>query len=160
MRELGKLTQDIKRGLNMKNFKILIVCILVFGLLFSMAACGSKATDAIDEQASADQAAIQAATDQQATVEQEIPTADPAATVDALIASWVDINSPDKFANITKEGDAYQYEDNDAKYPATFADGVLKVKVSDTETADVYIDAKSGHMFSVYEQSPTEFKKK
>lgn len=140
----------------MKSKKILVVCILMFVLLISVAACGSKDTTStesqtiVEEQVSAEPA----------TATQVIPTPDSAATVDALVGNWVDINSADRFANITKVGEEYQYEDNDGKYSATFKDGKLLLKVNDTETADVYVDEKTGHMFTVYQGNPTEFSKK
>ena len=138
----------------MKNRRFLAVCLLIFVLVMSFAACGSKSSTDTSADASTTVAA------QPGTVENVIPTADPAALVDGLVASWQDINSADRFANITKVGDGYQYEDNDGKYMGTFASGKLVVKVSDTENADVFVDAKTGHMFLIYQGQPTEFSKK
>lgn len=138
----------------MKSNKFLVVCILIFVLLTSLAACGSSSSDSSTEVSTVAEAA------QPGTAETVIPTADAAATVDGLIASWQDINSADRFANITKVGDAYQYEDNDGKYTGTFSAGKLVVTVSETETADVFVDSKTGHMFLIYQGTPTEFKKK
>lgn len=129
----------------MKSSKILVVFILVFTLLAVSTACGNYNTGSSGEQ--------------QATAEQLIPTAETSASVDGLIGSWTNISANDRFANITKTDTGYQYEDNDGKYPATFADGVLKVNVSDSDsdTADVYIDAKTGHMLTVYQGSISEY---
>jgi hypothetical protein len=139
----------------MKSKKILVVSILIFVIIASLAACGSSSSST----STASTAASQAATAQPATATQVIPTADPAATVDGLIGSWQDINSADRHADISKVGDAYQYVDNDGTYPATFANGKLTLKVN-TDTADVFVDAKTGHMFTIYQGNPTEFSKK
>lgn len=140
-------------------------------MLAGLCACGSK-TDAVTDSKTADeaqaakqaeeQAVIQAQTNQQATAEVVIPTAEADSSVDSLLGNWIDVNSPDRFANITKTESAYQFEDNDGKYTGDFKDGVLKIKVSETDgdTADVYIDAKTGHMFSAYKGDITEFQKK
>ena len=37
---------------------------------------------------------------------------------------------------------------------------ILKVKVSDSETADIYSGVKTGHMFSVFKGNPSEYSKK
>jgi hypothetical protein len=150
-----------KEGEYMKIRNILAISILTFSLLSSMAACGNKNTDAAEQSAEeAQQAIIQQATDQQATVEQALEKPDSDITIDKLIGSWVDVTSPDRFVNITKVGEEYQYEDNEGKLPATFTDGVLKVKISDTDTADVYIDTKTDHLLCVYQDNISEFAKK
>lgn len=132
-----------------------IACILTLVLLTLLTACGGNSTNSTSQQAADQQSAGQAA-----APAQTLPKADPKATVDSLLGNWTDINSPDRFANITKTDNGYQYQDNEGTYPATFKDGVLKVQVSDTDTADTYIDTKSGHLFAVYQGSPSEFKKK
>lgn len=153
--------------------KMLIVYILMFVLLAGITACGNNNAITSDQQSSgqaevpaatdqqsSDQAEVPAATDQQATVQGAIPTADTKASVDVLIGSWSDISSPERFANITRIDSGYQYEDNEGKYPGTFKDGVLTLNVSDTDTADVYIDPTTGHMFLVYQDNISEFEKK
>lgn len=149
----------------MKSKKMFTIYLLIFALLTSLTACGGKTTDPSGQQASSQQTADQQEADQQATdlqaaAEQVVPAADPTASVNDLIGSWTDISSTDRFANITNADTEYQYEDNDGKYSATFKDGVLKVKVSDSETADVYLDEKTGHMLVVYQGEPAEFSKK
>jgi hypothetical protein len=157
----------------MKSFKILVISILVTALLAALSACGNNknATDqqsdsqqqtAATQQSDAAQSSTQAGTGQQAIVTESMQTADPKASVDDLIGSWTDINSPDRFAKITKTDTGYQYEDNEGKYPATYKDGVLKVKVSDndTDTADIYIDKNTGHMISTYQDNISEYSKK
>ena len=149
----------------MKSKNMFTIYLLLFALLTSLTACGGKTTDPSGQQASIQQTAEQQEADQQATdlqavAEQIVSAADPTAIIDDLIGSWTDISSTDRFANITKADTEYQYEDNDGKYSATFKDGVLKVKVSDSETAVVYLDAKIGHMLVVYQGEPTEFSKK
>lgn len=152
----------------MKSSKILVILILVFALPALITACGSNITSSSGQQADAQQqsesvqSSIKTETEQ-VTVESEvIPIADPKASVDSLIGSWTDINSPDCFASITKTDTGYEYADNEGKYPATFKDGVLKVKVSDSDsdTADIYIDANTGHMLSDYQGNTSEYSKK
>jgi ABC-type oligopeptide transport system substrate-binding subunit len=144
-----------KGGRKMKSKKILVVCILMFVLLFSIAACGSKDTSSTEDQTTV----AEEVSAEPATATQTIPTPDPSATVDALLGTWVDINTPEETVNITKVGEEYQYEDKDGKYTGTFKDGKLILTV-ETETAEVYIDSKTGHMFTVYQDNPTEFSKK
>lgn len=91
--------------------------------------------------------------------EEAVPTPDPKLNADSLIGRWVDINSDERFAKITKADAGYQYEDNDGQYSAEFKDGVLKVKVSDSDTADVYFDVKTGHMFATYLGETLEYSK-
>jgi hypothetical protein len=153
----------------MKNNKMAIACFLMTVLLFSLSACGSdtntSTTDSqtIEEQTSTstDQAAMATNSDQQAATADQA-TADPKATVDALIGSWVDINTPGAFANITKVDSGCQYEDQDNKYTATFAEGILKVAVSyaPDDVASAFIDAKTGNMILDYQGVRSEFKKK
>jgi hypothetical protein len=152
----------------MKSSKILVILILVFALVAGMTACGNNKTSSSGQQADtqqqseAVQSSIQAETDQVAVASEVIPTVDSKASADSLIGSWKDINSPDRIVNITKTDTGYEYADNEGKYPAIFKDGVLKVKVSDSDsdTADIYVDAKTGHMLSVYQGNTSEYSKK
>lgn len=141
----------------MNSKKILIIFGVLLILIISISACGNSNNEADKQQAS-----IQNATDQHETVEQAIAEPDSKENMDSLLGDWIDINAKDCFAQITKVGTDYQYEDNDGKYAGTFKDGILKVKVtdSDTDTADVYIDATTGHMVLVYQNCTTEFEKK
>ena len=143
-----------------KNVKAFTIVFLIFILLFSMAACGTNSTETNDQQADDQQADDQAATDQQITAVQAVPEADTNALVDNLIGSWTNINSSDRYITITKTESGFLYEDNEGKYDATFENGILKVKVADSETADVYIEAETGHLLSVYQGDPSEFEKK
>lgn len=144
----------------MKRPKIFAVLILVFTLLAGMTACENNNTASSGQQADVQQTVEQTAAPEPATAEEDFPVADPKANVDALIGSWKDISAADSFANITKTETGYQYEDNDGTYPATFEDGVLKVKVSDTDTADVYIDPGTGHLFIAFQGDLMEYVKK
>jgi hypothetical protein len=146
----------------MKSSKIWVIFILVFVLSTIITACGSNEASSSQQQSEAVQSSIQAETDQVAAASEVIPTADSKASVDNLLGSWTDINSPDSFANIIKTDTGYQFQDNDGKYPAEFIDGVLKVKVSDneTDTADVYIDVNTSHMLVDYQGSTSEYSKK
>ena len=145
----------------MKSRRVLAVCIAVFVLLIGFSACGSNTGDSLDQSSNLQQAEDKKAeAPQQATVEQAVETPDTAATVDSLIGSWIDIASEDRFVNITKNGAEYEYEDNEGKLPATFQDGALKLKVSDTETADVFINPENGYLTLVYLDNISEYKKK
>lgn len=150
--------------------KTLIACILAVVLLTVLTACGGNSTTSSSQQATDQQATDQQAADQQTTDQttgyiaptfKALPTEDPKATVDSLLGSWTGVSSSDRFANITKTDNGYQYQDNDNTYQGTFIDGILKVQVvSPTDTADVFIDVNTGHMFTVYQGDSTEFKKK
>lgn len=148
----------------MKIYKLLVVGMLVAALVFSLAGCGGSGNSDSDGAAAnaegVSTAPAEAETVMQAATEQIAEAVDTSTKVDALIGSWVDVNAPERFANITADGTAYIYEDNEGKYPATFDGGVLKLKVSDTDTADVYIDPASGHLKMVYQDNISEFSKK
>jgi predicted small secreted protein len=139
----------------MKSSKILVILFLAFAIPVCMTACGDTSSISSDRQATGSQDAAQ-----QATAQLALAAAETKASVDGLIGSWTDIASADRFVNITKTDTGYQYEDNEGKYPATFTEGVLKVEVSDSITVDVYIDATTGHMLSVYQENISEFSKK
>lgn len=137
--------------------KKLLIVVLLFVFVGGFAACGggeANSTESLDTQTS------QQAETEETVVEETMPTADPNAAVDALIGSWVDISDETRFANITKADTDYQYEDNEGQYPATFENGSLKIKASDTDTAESFIDAKTGNMLMIYQGSIWEFKKK
>jgi predicted small secreted protein/predicted small lipoprotein YifL len=150
-----------------KGFVFGIAAIL---LSISLAACGGGPADTADQSGTGPQDANQQTADQKASsqatapekviVEQEIAEPDTAVEASNLVGSWVDVTSPDRFVNITQDGTDYQYEDNEGKLPAVFKDGILKVQVSDTETADVYIDTETGHLFTVYQDNIAEYTKK
>lgn len=144
----------------MKSLKISVVLILVLAFLAGMTACGKNNAASADQKTDIQQTTEQADTPEEVTVEQTIPTADSNAGVDGLVGSWKDINSAENFVIITKTDTGYQYEDNDGKYPATFENGVLKVKASDIDTADVYIDTKTGHMLTAYQGGLSEYERK
>jgi hypothetical protein len=129
----------------MKIFKFAGLCILIVALLTGMAACGNNAEESFNQQS----------TDQQA-----LPEPDPNASVDGLLGSWTQLDAEGRFANITKSGTEYQYEDNEGKYTGTYKNGVLQVNVMDSDIADVFVDAKTGRMLLVYQGTVTEFKKK
>lgn len=138
----------------MKSQKKFIVLIFVFVLLFALTACGSS------DQASQESVDEQPVAAEKATVEQVADAPDTKVSADELVGSWIDISSPDRFVNITKTDAGYEYEDNEGKLPATFENGVLKLKVTETDTADVYINAESGNLLSVYQDNISEYKKK
>ena len=147
----------------MKSRKVLFIGTLMVALLFVLSGCGSGGDtgDSSDQSAVAEESvAAVAETVEQAMTEQIAEAVDTKASVDELVGNWVDIVEADRFVNITKEGTEYQYEDNEGKLPASFENGVLKVKVSDTETADVYIDTDSRHLLLTYQDNISEYAKK
>lgn len=139
----------------MKKLKVLIALVAIFSILLATSACGKK-----EESTGEQQVSEQTSAPVEATVVEAVPSPDANSTVDALLGSWVDTSDPQRFVDITKTDAGYEYKDNEGSYPATFADGVLKVKATETDTADVYIDAKTGYMVTVMQDDLTEFKKK
>jgi hypothetical protein len=132
----------------MKFRKLLAIGLVMLLLIAGMAACGSSSAKE-----------TQMTEEQQAEVT-TVPDPDPSSNVDSLVGEWTDISASDRFAKITKNGDAYQYEDNDGTYSATFSDGVLVIAVNERDTANAYIDKKTGHLILIFQDSKTEFAKK
>lgn len=150
---------------NFKNLKTIAILILVFMFFACMTACSGTANSSgqqNDAQQSVENTSApeNASTPEAATAEESIPAADSKASADQLIGSWKDISDENNFTNITKTDTGYQYEDNDGEYSATFENGVLKVKASDSDTAEVYIDPKTGHLLTLYQGGLTEYEKK
>lgn len=129
---------------------------IFFTLLISLSACGSDGTTEQGDSSASQPVTIV----QPDTVEQAVQQVDAFASADKLIGSWTDINSPDRFANITQVDSGYQYEDNEGKYPSTYENGKLIIKLSDTDKAEAYIDGKTGHLLSVYQDNISEYQKK
>ncbi len=145
----------------MKSKKVFTIAVLIVAFIFVLSGCGNDTADSAEQASLAGETkAAEAETVQQAITEQITEVVDTKTNVDELIGSWIDISAADRFVNITKEGTQYQYEDNEGKLPATFEGGILKVKVSDTETADVFIDAESGNLFLAYLDNISEYTKK
>lgn len=145
----------------MRRKKVLIIFTVIMAFMFSLSGCGGDTGEATEEGVAAEESvAAVAETVEQVVTEQIAEAVDTKSSVDDLVGSWIDIAAADRFVNITKEGAAYQYEDNEGKLPAEFLDGILKVKISDTETADVYIDTQSEHLLLVYQDNVSEFTKK
>jgi predicted small lipoprotein YifL len=144
--------------MRIKNVFLAIVMVLI--LIISFSGCGSKDNSASEQQESTAPVVEQQATPEEEVVEQVIATPDPSTSVDSLLGSWVDVSAQDRFVNITKKDAGYEYEDNEGKLPAIFENGTLKVKVSDTETADIHIDKETGNLISVYQDNISEYKKK
>jgi hypothetical protein len=161
----------------MKFIKAFVVLMVVCVFSVALTACGgSDSADSTAEYSSTDwsaspseslstaEAAVQAQTNQEATVEAALPAADTEKANDEnLLGTWTDVNAPDRYVKISKTDTGYEYEDNEGKYPATLVDGVLKVQVSEsdaTDTADAYIENESGHLLSVYQDNQAEFMKK
>lgn len=152
----------------MRSLRISALFIIVFVLFIGVVACGNNDSDASEQQTNAVQSAEQTTVQTSEknaepvveTVEQSLPTVDSKASADELIGSWKGIDADDQFVNITKTETGYQYEDNDGIYPATFENSALKVKATDTDTADVYIDPQTGHLITAYQGGISEYEKK
>lgn len=145
----------------MRKRNVLVVGAVAAVLVFGLMGCGGSSDDA-SVPATIEEATgpAEAQTIVQAATQQIAESVDTKSSVDVILGSWVNIAAADQFANITKEGDKYQYEDNDGKYPAEFVDGILKVKVDDTTTADVYVDVDTGNLKLSFGDNVSEFKKK
>ncbi len=133
-------------------------------LMLTLAGCGSGGDNsgASDARTTAAEISVPAESQviEQAVTEQIAEEADAKGSVREILGDWVDVATADRFANITENGGAYQYEDNEGKYPAEFVDGVLKVKLNETDTADVYIDMGSGNLKLIFQDNISEFKRK
>jgi predicted small lipoprotein YifL len=140
----------------MKFFNRGLIFVLVFIFIISLAACGNKAPVDIGEFAT--ETAGSSNTTENTHV--NLPAPDPNSGIEDLLGTWVEINDTTRLATITKNGEDYQYEDNDSKYPAIFEDGLIGVKVSDTEVADVFYDAASGNLIMSFQGTETRFKRK
>jgi hypothetical protein len=143
----------------MKTKRILIISIAALVLAFTFAACGGGSSEVI----SIDEQSVQQQTE--TTPAKEVVTQEPAvqdtnADASDLTGSWTDVSDESRFVNITQEGGGYVYEDNEGRLPAEYKDGALEIKVSDTDTAKVYIDKSTGHLMLVYQDNSSEFKKK
>jgi cytoskeletal protein RodZ len=166
---------------DLRKFSVITLIFLMLMFLTILSSCGST----IDQQIAA--AGLQNSTtgqlpvaDQQVSTSDQLPVSDQqadssstdssaeqstlsavdtAASADDLIGTWKDANDDTQTAKITKTDSGYELEQSDGKYPATFANGVLKVKATDTDTADVYIDKQTGHLILSYQGGITEYVK-
>lgn len=155
-----------------KFFRISTVLAIVFMLACGVAACGGNAGDSTASETTggsgeqteaattADTAPVSTAAPETAAVVETLPKADTKTNVDAMLGKWVDVNDANSTAEITKTDSGYLYADADGKYTATFENGVLKVKASDTDNAEVYIDPDTGHLLVSYKDGVTEYLKK
>jgi len=84
------------------------------------------------------------------------------AAADKLTGEWADINDAARVVKISSNGSEYQYADPDGTYAGTVKDGVLTIQISDAEndTAEVFIDAKTGNLVTNYQGDIYEFTKK
>ncbi len=145
----------------MKTKKVLIICLAVLTLTFTFAACGGGSSE--PELIPTDEQSIQK--QPETKPDKEVITQEPAVQdtnvdVSDLTGSWTDVSDESRFVNITQDGDEYVYEDNEGKLPAGYKDGALEIKISDSDTAKVYIDKSTGHLVLVYQDNMSEFKKK
>ena len=152
--------------------------VLVFIMIFSLVACGSSKDKDTDETAAISSSVQQEVIEELAEEAAEVPmpdveaaasteaTADTndaeASSTEKLLGDWTDINDVNRFVKITNNGDQYEYEDVDGKYPGTIKDGIMTIKISEAEndTADVFIDAKTGNMVTNYQGDIYEFSRK
>lgn len=162
---LNSLHSDIYYKLKgvkrMRSKKLLFVGTLIAVMLLALVGCGgSSDTASGDSAGDAKTAPVEAQTIQQAVTEQIAEAVDTKTKVEDLIGNWTDVNAADRFVNIASDGTAYSYEDNEGKLAATFEGGVLKVAVSDTDSASAYIDPATGHLMVVYQDNISEYAKK
>lgn len=143
----------------MKTKKVLPIFIAITVLLFVFAGCGGPKEPRGGE---AEYVPPVAETVEQNVAEQITETVDKAVGDEELLGSWVGAYDDTLVANISKNGDEYEFEDNDGKYKGTFVDGILKVAVSDQEgdTADVYINKENGNLVLVYMENIIEYARK
>jgi hypothetical protein len=128
---------------------LILIGILIIGLI----GCGSKSSDKTenDKSSSVSAAAL-------TNANTSVPSAN--VTVDNILGSWVDIKDETRFGNITKTDTGYQFEDNDGKYPGKYIEGVLQIKVTETDLADIYYNAGEAHLILDFQGDVTKFKKK
>ena len=144
----------------LKNLKYLVVLVLAVTLIFSLAACGGNSDSSNQKNEVVE--SENTAPPEPDTVEEVLPEVDTGSSSDVLVGSWKDVSDPARFANITKTDTAYQYEDNDSVYTATFEGGKLKISVSDNaeDFAEAYVEADTGRLFVLYMGGLSEFEKK
>lgn len=151
----------------------LVVLLLALSLFFVLTACGGDSSPSVPKVSPADEQALaeKLAAEAQKVPEPAADTTDgagaptqvkEAAALDKLVGDWVDVSNPDRFVKITKDGDAYKYQDNDGTYPGTAGDGFITVKISDDpdDTAKVFIDQSTGNLVTNYQGDIYEFTRK
>jgi hypothetical protein len=137
----------------MKRFfrviSLILVCLLVIGLI----GCGNKSsgTGETDKVSSASEVSL-------TNANTSVPNGN--VTIDNLLGNWVDIKDATRFANITKTDTGYQFEDNDGKYPGQYMEGVLQIKITETDLADIYYDSSNENLVLDYQGDVTKFNKK
>ncbi len=143
----------------MKAKRVLSICLAATVIIFSFTACGQSSSEviALDEQSAEKQADTMPVKE---VVTQELAVQDTNAVAADLTGNWTDTSDDSRYVTITQDGDKYFYEDNEGKLPAEYKDGALEVKISDSETAKVYLDKSTGHLTLVYQDNISEFKKK
>ncbi|HEX2945803.1 MAG TPA: hypothetical protein VHT96_07590 [Clostridia bacterium] len=151
----------------MRIKRIISVGLSAIIITLAFSACTSNSSEQNTQTESTLSSGIEASGEQQANaapqkevVSQEVAKPDTKASVDDLTGSWTDKNDKTRFINISKDGDGYIYEDNEGKLQTEYKDGVLELKISDTDTAKVYIDEASGHLMLVYQDNISEYEKK
>lgn len=162
----------------MKTLMRMLAIVLLLGMMVSLAACGGEsagdsgtvqeettAADTSEQETSADTAAsttdeVKAEIVVEKPADNPIPSVDPSLTDASILGEWTDIEDAARFAKITKTDSGYQYEDNEGSYAGEFKDGALLLNVSDTDTVQVYFDVSSQNLISIYQGTPSRFKKK
>lgn len=132
--------------------------VLSMVIVFSISACGGSSEG---NQASSE-SQVQVA--EETPFVDDIPTPDVETvnpiTVDTFIGEWQEGEAQDRLVTISKTDSGFEYKDNEGAYPATFAEGVLKLNVAENDYAKVFIDSKSGKIYLSYQDSLTELIKK
>ena len=148
-------------------FKVSVMVLTLVAMFSVFTACGNNSKGNGDESSVAPEISTveQSVVGEQLKAEAEkVPEPDTKAAVtsDSLLGGWNDINDATRFVEIAKNGEEYQYKDNDGTYTGTFADGVLTIKVSDAEndTAKVFLETETGNLILDYQGDIYEFTKR
>jgi hypothetical protein len=143
----------------MKAKNALLIFVIILAVVFAFTGCGSRNDDSSEAIADETPKEPEPEVVQQEITQKIVEEADTKTTEDVFAGKWAGVDDPSLFVNITKDGDKYVYEDNDGKYDAEFADGVLKVTVAENDFATVYVDKDSGNLVLTYMDNIIEYKK-
>ena len=148
---------------NLRKFPVITLVFLTLMFLTILSSCSGSSSTLDQQNSASDQETGSTQTAQSESVtsaeQSTLSAVDTAASVDDLLGIWKGVNDDTQSAKVTKTDSGYQFEQNDEKYPATFSNGILKVKASDTDMADVYIDKQTGHLIVSYQGGITEYVK-
>jgi len=139
----------------MRQKVLFTIVMLIFLMVLGLAACGNTDSSSSTTTIS---------TIEQKADEEKVPEPDTKTFIsaDTLLGEWNDVNDAKRFVEITKDGDNYQYKDNEGTYPGTYKDNVLTIKVSNAknDTAIVFVDAKTNNLVTKYQGNIFKFTRK